>query len=214
MLAYQAAARGRDVGVGAHDDATGTASLWGRLTATDAALLSRRLEAMARSVCRADPRTLGERRSDAIGILAAGGHTLPCRCTDPGCPLAGPDARADAIVIHVLTDHHPDTPTTPAGPTGTPVGPSAPPPAPSELAPSGPEVSDPAGPLTSPPPAPTAACPGTAVIAGGAVIPAALLAELRVIGATTTPTPNPHTLGAEPRYRPSTRLARPVRTRA
>ena len=120
VLAYQAAARGRDVGVGAHDDATGTASLWGRLTATDAALLTGRLEAMARAVCRTDPRTLGERRSDAIGILAAGGHTLPCRCTDPDCPNAGPDARADAIVIHVLTDHHPDTPTTPAGPPRLP----------------------------------------------------------------------------------------------
>ena len=34
-----------------------------------------------------------------------------------------------------------------------------------------------------------------------------------MIGATTTPVPDPHTLGAEPRYRPSTRLARFVRTR-
>ena len=175
VLAYQAAARRRDVGT--RDDATGTASLWGRLTATDAALLTGRLDAMARSVCREDPRTMGERRSDAIGILAVGGQVLPCRCTDPDCPNTGPDARAKGIVIHVLTDQQP-----PTGPAPEPTGPADPP------------STGPAPTPADPPRAGSAAaCPGTAVIAGGAVIPAALLAELRQMGATTTPVPDPHT---------------------
>ena len=59
VLAYRAAARGRDVGVGALEDTTGTASLWGRLTAVDAEVLTRRLAAMVATVCRADPRTMG-----------------------------------------------------------------------------------------------------------------------------------------------------------
>ena len=90
VLAYRAAARGRDIGVGKQDDTTGTVSLWGRLQGTDGELLKRRLQAMATAVCRTDPRTLGERRSDALGVVMAGGTMLPCRCEDPDCPHAEP----------------------------------------------------------------------------------------------------------------------------
>jgi hypothetical protein len=103
VLAYRAAARGRDIGVGKHDDTTGTVSLWGRLQGTDGELLKRRLQAMATAVCRTDPRTLGERRSDALGVVMAGGTVLACRCEDPDCPNTGTDARAEAVVIHLLT---------------------------------------------------------------------------------------------------------------
>jgi hypothetical protein len=51
------------------------------------------------------------------------------------------------------------------------------------------------------------------VIAGGGVIPAPLLAELRAMGATIAPVLNPVDLTAVPGYRPSTALARFVRTR-
>jgi hypothetical protein len=186
VLAYRSAARGRDVQLGKQDDTTGTTSLWGRLQATDGELLTRRLDAMATSVCRDDPRTIGERRSDGLGILAAGGQVLPCRCEQPECPLTGTDARAEAIVIHVLTDQHPDH---------DPTGPSAPPPT-----------------GTDPPPAIT--CPtGTAVIAGGGIVPAPLLAELARMGAVVRPITDPAALGAEPGYRPSDKLARFVRAR-
>jgi hypothetical protein len=188
VLAYRAAARSRDIQLGKQDDTTGTTSLWGRLQATDGELLTRRLEAMAKSVCPDDPRAMGERRSDALGILAAGGDVLPCRCEQPECPNTGTDARANSVVIHVLTDQHPDDPTGPSAPT-------------------------PAG--TDPPPAIT--CPtGTAVIAGGAVIPSALLAELRRMGAVVKPVPDLAALGAlgaESGYRPSTLLQRFVRAR-
>ena len=106
---FHSAARGRDITIGDPEDTTGTTSIWGRLHATDADTQTA-LDALARSVCPADPRTLGERRSDALGILGAHGDRLPCRCEKPDCPAAGPDARADRIVIHVLTDQHPDTP--------------------------------------------------------------------------------------------------------
>jgi hypothetical protein len=51
------------------------------------------------------------------------------------------------------------------------------------------------------------------VIAGGPAIPAALLAELARMGALTRVVPDAATLGAESGYRPSTRLARFVRSR-
>jgi hypothetical protein len=192
VLAYRAAARGRDVGVGKHDDTTGTVSLWGRLQGTDGALLTRRLETLARAVCRTDPRTLGERRSDALGVVMAGGTMLPCRCAQPDCPNTGTDARAEAIVIHVLTDHHPEHPTGPGPP---------------DLAPD----PGPPAPATATPTAPS--CAGTAVIAGGGIVPAPLLAELARMGAVIRPLTDPAALGVEPGYRPSTRLARFIRAR-
>jgi hypothetical protein len=205
VLAYRAAARGRDVGVGKRDDTTGTVSLWGRLQGTDGALLTRRLETMATAVCRTDPRTLGERRSDALGVVMAGATMLPCRCAQPDCPHTGTDARAQAVVIHVLTDHHPEHPTRP-GPGGSgPAGPSRPPtpdPAPDPAA---------AAPATSTPTGPSGA--GTAVIAGGGIVPAPLLGELARMGAVIRPITDPAALGIEPGYRPSTRLARFIRAR-
>ena len=195
---YQGAARGCDVGFGDRDDLTGTRSIWGRLQITDAELVERRLQALERTVCPDDPRLAGERRSQAMGVLAAGGTTLACRCGKPDCPAAGRDARADAITITVLVDHMPgsddgngngggpedgDGPDTPADPN----------PAPADA--------DPAPPAAGRP----------AVIAGGAIVPTPLLTELVAIGATiehidacTDP---------EPGYRPSRRLRRYVRTR-
>jgi hypothetical protein len=65
----RASARSRDVTIAAADDQTGTAALWGRLYATDAALLNRRLLQMAHDVCDDDPRTVAQRRADALGAL-------------------------------------------------------------------------------------------------------------------------------------------------
>jgi hypothetical protein len=63
-------ARSRDFTIG--DDQSGTTPVWGRLFGTDAALLGQRLDAMACMVCGDDPRTLPQRRADALGALAAG----------------------------------------------------------------------------------------------------------------------------------------------
>lgn len=97
-------ARNRDVSVGGQNHESGTAALWGRLYATDATLLERRLAAMAAAVCEDDPRTTGERRADALGALAAGTPHLACRCGDPRCPAATPDGRAASVTVHVLAE--------------------------------------------------------------------------------------------------------------
>ncbi|WP_156431550.1 HNH endonuclease [Mycobacterium sp. GA-1199] len=99
------AAQNRDVRVGQRDDVTGTMSLWGRLSTTDGALLERRLTQMVSQVCPEDPRTLGQRRSEALGAIAAGAQGLPCRCGSPQCPSAGhDDARAAHFLINIIAE--------------------------------------------------------------------------------------------------------------
>lgn len=102
-------ARDRDVQFGAREDAPGSTSVRGRLYATDAALLDRRLMQMARGVCEDDPRTTGQRRADALGALAAGADRLACQCGSSVCPAAADDGRATGVVIHVVTDAAIDT---------------------------------------------------------------------------------------------------------
>ncbi|MFL0285873.1 DUF222 domain-containing protein, partial [Mycobacterium sp. SMC-21] len=132
VIKVRSAARRRGVGVGKPDDETGVASIWGALLATDADLLDRVLDEMARQVCEDDPRTFGQRRADALGVLAARGDRLVCQCGNPDCPAAGPDARAAAVVIHVLTDQLP-TPVADPLLSGDPAAP--PTPAPNQPAP-------------------------------------------------------------------------------
>jgi Domain of unknown function (DUF222) len=98
-------ARSRDVVVNQSDDKSGTAALWGRLYATDAAVLDRRLSKMAYGVCQDDPRTIAQRRADALGALAAGADRLACGCGNDACPCGdAADERAANIVIHVVAD--------------------------------------------------------------------------------------------------------------
>ena len=198
---FQAAASGCDVSFGHRDDATGTASMWGRLTAVDAELVQRSVEQVARGVCPHDPRTLGERRSQALGVLAAGGTQLRCTCGRADCSAAVPDARANAIVIHVLSDHPQPQPD--SGPDGPDNGPDDPD--------NGPGPDPVAGDPSLPPSRGNG--PGLAVIAGGAVVPTALLAELVALGASVRPVAPACELGGEPRYRPPARLQRFVRSR-
>lgn len=177
-------ARGRGITIGTQNHETGTAELWGRLLGTDATMLERRLNDLARGVCEDDPRTLSQRRADALGALAAGTQTLACQCADPDCPAAGPDARATSVVIHVLADTvaltaQPD----PQMSGDTPI-----------------------------PDGDTPHAPGNAVIVGGSALPTPLLAELIRAGATVRhlkAPPGP----AEPHYRPSTALDEFVRMR-
>lgn len=97
-------ARDRDFQFGAREDGAGTTTARGRLYATDAALLDRRLKQIASGVCDDDPRTIGQRRADALGALAAGSDRLACRCGSPTCPAADDDRRSSGVVIHVVTD--------------------------------------------------------------------------------------------------------------
>jgi hypothetical protein len=195
VLRFRGAARGRDVQIGAPDDTAGTASMWGRLFATDAAVLIRRLDAMARHVCADDPRSLGERRSDALGTLGAGGLVLACTCGKPDCAAAVRDPRADAIVIHVLAEQ---ASLEEPGDPGEPDEPPEPPPA-----------DDSSNPTTTS--ASRRQSPG--VIAGGGIVPAPLLAALVGLGASIRPLLSADLLRAENGYRPSAALQRFVRNR-
>jgi hypothetical protein len=201
---FKTAERGLDVRFGKPDDETGTRSIFGRVKITDAELMDRRAEALARSVCADDPRTHGERRTEAFGIIAVGGEVLPCRCANPDCPAAGTDPRADHVVIHVITNN-PGDPGEDRG--GDPD--------------QGPDDDgaddDGAGPAGSgeaaAPARPPMPCESTAVLSGGGVIPAPLLSELRAMGATIEPVLDPIDLRAVAGYRPSTAQQRFVRAR-
>ncbi|UUO02568.1 13E12 repeat family protein [Mycolicibacterium novocastrense] len=96
------AAQNRDVRVGKRDDVTGTMSLWGRLSTTDGVLLERRLAQMISQVCPDDPRTLGQRRSEALG-----GHRRGCpRTAVPVRQPAMPLGRTRRCARGALPDQH------------------------------------------------------------------------------------------------------------
>ena len=180
----QASARSRDVSIGSANHEAGTASLWGRLYATDAAVLERRLTEMAHGMCEDDPRTIAQRRADALGALAAGSAHLSCQCGSDGCPGSAPDGRADRVVIHVLADADSLTAQPDHRMSGEPDSDS--------------DASAPA--------------PGSAALLGGGVVPTPLLAELIRDGAKVRHLRRPAE-GAEPRYRPSAALDEFIRLR-
>ena len=197
----------------------GTAWLTGELYTTDATLLDRRLTALAHTVCDDDPRTVEQRRADALGALAAGHTSLACGCGTADCPAAD-DKPPPTVVIHVAAEQsalqtsqpaalHGQQPTdnkreivtdpqrfaeiirTATNPAQPPAGPADP----------------------SPNPGPN---PGQrlGLIAGGPIIPAVILADLITRGtAELRPLTHPGTSPPEPHYRPSTKLADFVRWR-
>jgi hypothetical protein len=97
-------AQDRAIHVGSQYDGSGITGISGRLYATDAAVLDRRLMQMAHGVCDEDPRTIAQRRADALGALAAGSDRLACTCGSPACPASGDDGRAASVVVYVVTD--------------------------------------------------------------------------------------------------------------
>ncbi len=181
-------ARNREVVIAQGDGESGTAALWGRLLANDAAVLDRRLTRMAHQVCDDDPRTLAQRRADALGTLAAGGEQLACGCGRADCPARPEiDPRAAAVVIHVIAD-----------------------PVALEAAPDPHMSGEAPDPEPDVPPAPR---PAAAHLVGGGTLPAPLLAELIGAGAALRPVHHPANAAPEPGYRPSAALARFIRCR-
>ncbi len=61
------------------------------------------------SRCAADPRTLDQRRADALAALTQG-RSLACRCGQPDCPAAADDCEhvqgAARVVINVVASEH------------------------------------------------------------------------------------------------------------
>lgn len=81
----------------------GMGGIWANIHAADAAAFDQRLDALAATVCTCDPRTMMQRRSDAVGALAAGADRLMCACADPDCPALGAGGAAP-VVIHLLAE--------------------------------------------------------------------------------------------------------------
>jgi Domain of unknown function (DUF222) len=82
---------------------SGLAGVWAQLHATDGVALDRKLDALARTVCAADPRTRQQRRADALGALAAGLPAMRCQCESPDCSAAQ-RRPVTGVVIHVLAE--------------------------------------------------------------------------------------------------------------
>ena len=81
----------------------GMGGRWANIHAADAAAFDQRLDALAATVCKDDPRTVMQRRSDAVGAMAAGAEKLLCGCGSPDCPALGSGGAAP-VVIHVLAE--------------------------------------------------------------------------------------------------------------
>jgi hypothetical protein len=81
----------------------GMGGIWANIHATDAAAFDQRLDALARTVCKGDPRTAMQRRSDAVGAMAAGADTLLCACGSADCPVLAAGGAAP-VLIHVLAE--------------------------------------------------------------------------------------------------------------
>jgi hypothetical protein len=197
-------ARGRDVVIASANDQSGTADLWGSLFETDAAVLDRRLTQMAHDVCHDDPRTVAQRRADALGALAAGADRLACGCGNADCPAgAGADERAAAVMIHVVAD----AAALDAKPDPHLAGERARRPITPDMTLKEALAPDPEPDLPAEPKRPAAR------LTNGGLIPAAVLAELIRGGAKVRPVRHPGDAPPEPSYRPSAALERFIRCR-
>ena len=125
----ETAVRGRDFIIGACDDDAETVSVFGQLLAPAAAVWRERVAAMVGGLCADDPRSAGERRSDAAGAIAENNDVLACRCGSPDCPSAGVTPKSN-VVIRMIADQTAITDATaqqPAAPQNSPPPPNPPP---------------------------------------------------------------------------------------
>ncbi|KAA0097505.1 HNH endonuclease [Mycolicibacterium sp. P1-18] len=233
VIRTETRARGRSVEVG-DEDGSGMATVFATLFATDAKAVDARMDALARTVCPADPRTLDQRRADAMGALAHGADRLACLCGADDCP-AGENPPSTGVVVYVIAS---------ADTVATPEPPAPPPPAP---APAPEPASEPTEPVAERPSdeapadersaldgeAPTmfakplreltltealTPAPGRfsnlrpAAMMGGQFLPGSIACRATV-GATITRIVHPGQAPPESRYRPSKRLADFVRCR-
>ena len=85
----------------------GMAEVYGTVAAATATAFDRRLTQLAKQVCSADPRTLDQRRADALAALTQG-RRLHCACGQPNCPTqaeiaaTADDPAGARVVINVV----------------------------------------------------------------------------------------------------------------
>ena len=224
-------ARGRSVDIAVDEDGSGLATVYATLFAHDAKAFEARLRGLADTVCPADPRTLDQRRADAIGALAHGNDRLPCLCETDQCP-AGENPPSTGVVVYVIASQ--DTLVDPAPEAGPPQAtpPKTPAPPQNESRPTTPTpgaaeraaLDGEQPPLFDTPlrdlsltealtPAPgRLANLRPAAMMGGRFLPGAIACRA-AIGATIIPIVHPGLAPPENRYRPSNELADFVRCR-
>jgi hypothetical protein len=178
-----------------------------------------------------------------LGVVGPALERLTCECGDTDCEGSGKDPRSGVVTIYALTDQVPaaggnaprHTAPGSAGTPGTGPGETEPRPPESEAAapaattgpgetvpdqePQAPAAEcEPVTPVANTEPAantqPAACNPSPGVTLDGAIIPAAMLADLIASGATVKPLTEIADLPAERQYRPSTALTAFVRMRA
>jgi len=123
VIRTETRARGRSVEVG-EDDGSGMATVFATLFATDAKAFDTRVDALARTVCPADPRTVDQRRADAYGALGHGNDRLACLCGTEDCPAAQ-NPPSTGVVVYVIAsretlDERPAPESPPPAPETTP----------------------------------------------------------------------------------------------
>lgn len=89
----------RHIAITATDN--GMAEINGSVAATAATAFDRRLSQLAKQVCPADPRTMDQRRADALAALAEN-RGLSCACGQPECPMRGNDDKRGRIGAQVI----------------------------------------------------------------------------------------------------------------
>ncbi|WP_083408326.1 HNH endonuclease signature motif containing protein [Mycolicibacterium rutilum] len=200
----QTKARGRHVDVHVSDDGSGTAYVDALLMATDAEAFDRRLDAMAAAVCEDDPRTIEQRRADAMGALGHGADRLACACGRDDCEAA--QLTVSSTVIHVVAREESLSDDTDVDLDGEdPPGPSR-----EELLKM--TVREALSPRAEDmPSAPADTDP--AYLLGRGILPAPLLAAKLAGAAQIKYVRHPGDAPPEPRHRPSTALAWFVRCR-
>ncbi|OBF42266.1 hypothetical protein A5724_00630 [Mycobacterium sp. ACS1612] len=180
----ESSTRTRDFVVGDLDDPAETTSVWGRLLTPHAAVLKRRVAQMIQGVCENDPRSMGERRSDAAGAIVTGNSRLACQCGSPTCPARDVPSSSN-VVIRVLAEQSTvEAATASANDVTVAEG----------------EKQE------------STAASAPALIVGEGVVPTSVLAQLIRDGAKVRPIFLPSE-EPEPHYRPSAELAEFVRMR-
>ncbi len=181
-------------------DGSGTATIEAVLFEHDADALDNRLDAMARAVCDGDPRTMDQRRADALGAIGHSADHLACQCGSDRCPVAG--VQPNTAVINLIAEEQSladDTPVVIDGEN------------PDKPAKHLREMTIAEASVIPPPTGPAHTSP--AVVMGGGVIPAPLLAAKIAAGATIRWIVHPGDAPPESGYRASARLERFVRCR-
>jgi hypothetical protein len=82
----------------------GMADIWGEVRGPDAAAFDAKLNDLAATVCKDDPRTTRQRRADALTPLTAGAASMPCTCGSPDCPAGTAEASSNPVVINVIAE--------------------------------------------------------------------------------------------------------------